>query len=328
MRTILFLLLLATPAVAQPVTAPSSCEVTISRAPDDVRQAIEKWVRAEPRCATTLDVRVIPTDGGLYLFARDGAGRIRERIVPDAQSAGVLVASWAADDGIPPPSTTPPPVAPTPSEPAPDPTPAVAPPSDPRLAPPGAFAPPGAAPIAPPVDGAPRPPSRAGRWLTLGGMFQPGSHGGAGLRADIDLHRRGKWTFGAILAASTQSMPIEDGFSGGTMDTVDVRALGYVARTSSFRHWDLRVSLGAGVMSTSASGNLGADRLEARGTFPTAEVSLLLARELRPGWAIAVGPVATWFAQSFQLRYPDGGMSTLDRRAVEVMAFGGLRYRL
>src|SRR5215211_2546137 len=74
------------------------CQVTFARAPDDVRKVIETWVHAEPRCVTTLELRVIPTDGGLYLMARDGNGRTHERLVPDAQSAGVLVASWIADD--------------------------------------------------------------------------------------------------------------------------------------------------------------------------------------------------------------------------------------
>jgi hypothetical protein len=85
-----------TPLPVQP------CDVHIARAPDDVRAAIEAWVRAEHRCSTTLEVRVVPTEGGYYLFARDGRGFVRERIVPDAQSAGVLVASWVADDSIAP----------------------------------------------------------------------------------------------------------------------------------------------------------------------------------------------------------------------------------
>src|SRR5262245_60783497 len=80
---------------------PGVCHVSIVRAPDAVREVVEGWVRAEPRCTGELEVRIVPTDGGYYLFARDGQGRIRERTVPDPQSAGVLVASWAADDALP-----------------------------------------------------------------------------------------------------------------------------------------------------------------------------------------------------------------------------------
>lgn len=79
---------------------PEPCSVTIARAPDDVRVEIEAWVRAEPRCVTPLEVRVVETAGGLYLFARDGRGFTRERIVPDGRTAGALVASWIADDSI------------------------------------------------------------------------------------------------------------------------------------------------------------------------------------------------------------------------------------
>ncbi|MEJ7604318.1 MAG: hypothetical protein WKG01_41040, partial [Kofleriaceae bacterium] len=50
-------------AGAQPVIAPDRCDVTIARAPDDVREVIESWVRAEPRCSVALEVRVVPTDG-------------------------------------------------------------------------------------------------------------------------------------------------------------------------------------------------------------------------------------------------------------------------
>jgi TolA-binding protein len=57
MRTAIIVALAAaaTPAAAQPVTRPSACTVTISRAPDDVRAVVEAWVRAEPRCASSVD---------------------------------------------------------------------------------------------------------------------------------------------------------------------------------------------------------------------------------------------------------------------------------
>lgn len=96
-------------ALAQPVTSPSHapCAVTIAVAPDDARREIEAWVRAEPRCERQLEVRVVPTEDGLYLSARDAEGRVRERIVPDAQAAAVLVVSWMADDSLGPDLPTP-----------------------------------------------------------------------------------------------------------------------------------------------------------------------------------------------------------------------------
>jgi hypothetical protein len=108
--TLIAVLFMAGRSAAQPAPPesrdPGPCEVTIVRAPDDVRREIENWVAREPACRIALDVRVIPTEGGLYLMARDSTGRLRERLVPDAQAAGVLVASWVADDALEP---TPPP---------------------------------------------------------------------------------------------------------------------------------------------------------------------------------------------------------------------------
>src|SRR5262245_50735019 len=74
------------------------CAVDVARAPADVRATIENWVASETHCAHAIEVRVVPTEGGLYLYARDEHGVVRERVVPDAQAAGVLVASWVADD--------------------------------------------------------------------------------------------------------------------------------------------------------------------------------------------------------------------------------------
>lgn len=112
MRSTLVLLAFAGQAAAQPVTRPErDCKVTIALAPADVRAEIEAWVHSEPRCEHELEVRVVPTKAGYYISARDERGRVRERVVPDAQSAAVLVVSWMADDSLgpvfPPPERAP-----------------------------------------------------------------------------------------------------------------------------------------------------------------------------------------------------------------------------
>jgi hypothetical protein len=104
----------AAPALADP------CTVDMVRVPDDVRPVIEKWVAAEPSCRIHLAVRVLATDGGYYVLATDPAGGVRERLVPDATTAAVLIASWVADDGGTTATATP---SPTPT-PTPAPTPA------------------------------------------------------------------------------------------------------------------------------------------------------------------------------------------------------------
>lgn len=78
-----------------PVTE-GSCAVAIARAPDEVHAAIARWVAEEPRCGAPLTVRVVSTADGLYVLAQAADGRTFERVVPDAEAAGVLVASWAA----------------------------------------------------------------------------------------------------------------------------------------------------------------------------------------------------------------------------------------
>ncbi|MCE9575182.1 MAG: hypothetical protein K8W52_18665, partial [Deltaproteobacteria bacterium] len=95
------LALLATAAASSSAAAQEAptCQVEILRAPPEVQPVIEEWVRAEKVCGPALKVRVIPTAGGLYILAEDANGRVRERVVPDATTAAVLIASWAADDG-------------------------------------------------------------------------------------------------------------------------------------------------------------------------------------------------------------------------------------
>src|SRR5688572_29410484 len=93
--------LAVSPAAAETaVRTEAACEVRFVRAPDDVRLEIERWLCAESHCMSSIDLRVVPTDDGYYLLAQRPDGRIHERVVPNAQSAGVLVASWVADDWV------------------------------------------------------------------------------------------------------------------------------------------------------------------------------------------------------------------------------------
>ena len=295
---------MAAPAAAQPVTQPSTCEVTISRAPDEVREAIEAWVKAEPRCSTTLDVRVVTTEGGFYLFARDSAGRIRERIVPDAQSAGVLVASWVADDLI---AATPPPPAPMP----PSATPVVAPPGD-----------------APAVVATAQAPRTSNRWLTLGATVEVEGHS-AGVRGELDLLQRGKWTLGAILAGSYSELAFgPELFASGRLEVVDIAVLAALSRTSSFGKWNMRLSVAAGLLRTRVTGDIEGEPMDASAFTPTAEASIVFSREFLDGWAFAAGPIVTMPAQEYTVMDDSGSEVRFARRGLDVMAFGGLRRRL
>jgi hypothetical protein len=313
-KLILSLLAVSAPAAAQPVTQPSTCQVTVSRAPDEVRDAIEAWVAAEPRCTSTLDVRVVPTDGGFYLFARDEAGRVRERVVPDAQSAGVLVASWVADDLIErhvPESAPTPTIAPTP---APDRTPV--------------FAPPGT--TMPNVDAVVAPVKRKepyGRWLTIAGSFDKRFDKG-GLRAELDIKRHGSWSFGVGLARSGTELSAMATSSRGYIEVDDTRALATVSHTTTFgRRWELRLGLAAGVMHTDAEGWIEDVSIGASGVFPTADLSMMVNMRLFDNWALAVGAFAAANAQTYKIE-TGRGLMTIERGGLEHNWFAGFRRRL
>jgi hypothetical protein len=257
-------------AVAQPVTRPGevpACRVAIAYAPDDVRAEIDAWVRAEPRCERELEVRVVPTDDGLYLQARDERGRVRERVVPDAQSAAVLVVSWMADDSLGPTHT---PMLERPTY-----RPSVAPGlSDPET-------PPGFG------DGiaatGPVRPRRATRALMLGAI---GSETTGGLRAQIDLFAGRRWTLG-----------IGGGFRAKHDDEEDrvAQARLVFGTTRTFGRLSLRLHLGVGVDAAKPDRMEHDDEMESSHRYgdvvPRAEAGAFAAFEVARGWGLVGGPL-------------------------------------
>ncbi|HEY5926543.1 MAG TPA: hypothetical protein VIV11_32875 [Kofleriaceae bacterium] len=321
----LALVLAASPAAAQP--SRGTCQVNIARAPDDVRGVVESWVQAEPRCTISLEVRIVPTNGGLYLLARDEFGRVRERVVPDAQSAGVLIASWVAADShenqtpfdVRHPSTAP--------------APAAVPPaavlgSEGMLAPGEGLAP-GATPaIAATATARPLQP----RWLSLGGMFAMSGTGGGGLRGELDWKARRIMSIGFASSVSTSGMivagPTYD--SMGQLDSFDGKLIAYLALTGQRGRWRLRASVGLGAVYTQAMLRRQQSSSEASGLFPTGELAVSVSRELGTNWALSAGPVFSLYAQEYEIL--DAGQYdyyyTVQRRDIEPMMFLAARYRL
>jgi len=310
-----------TPASAQPVTSPASCAVTIARAPEDVRVVVEEWVRAEPRCSSALEVRIIPTDGGLYIFAQDEHGRIRERIVPDPQSAGVLIASWVADDSmyVPPPTATP----------AGDVLPEHTVMGTERLS----------------AGPAPFPASRSNRmskWIGLSvGMSARRSDDG-GVRADLDLLTHGQYSFGIAASVTETRIPTTGPDGMGELSTSDKKLMVTAARTWQQGRWYVRGLAGVGAVYSyalsmpywSASS---AEIVEAEGWFPTAEAAAAAGVELGNDWSLQFGPTLTLYSEHFTgdqiLPNPANFMYgpntvTLSRNDPELLLFTGLRYRL
>ena len=353
------IVLAAAPALAQPAPvaapAPAGCNVNIVRAPDPVRQTIERWL-ANEHCTLGLQVRIIPTEGGLYILATDDHGRVRERIVPDAASAGVLIASWAADDGLggaaPPPGVDPGPPAPMPAPMAPPP-PAPPPPaagygpsvgygpaSGPNAAyggpPPawnGSFHPPGQYG---PSDELPPPPEvqHPTKLMSLAAGF--GANSSGGLRLELELWNHSNWIIGASAGLTGSTMYVDDYSGSGSYYNANVTdftlavTLGRIARWGD---WYLRGNAGLGVMmssltldqynyqtynDTSGSGSEASAYIEA-GAFLGHSIGS------SKQWEIEAGPV---FSYSKQDWYLTNSNMTMYRDAGNAMLMLGLRHGL
>lgn len=258
--------LTSTLAHAQPVTRPSDlpCRARVIEAPEPVRAEIERWVRSEPRCERELDVRVTRVAGGFHLVATDNEGRVRERVIPDAQSAAVLVVSWMADDAI---DDGPAPVSP------------------------GLLAP---VPVVPrlPVQKleldsgspalrrrAPLAPSRRHRWLGLGAS---GGDESIGVHAQLDLFAIGAWTLGIAGGWQTGERDLE-------MDDADV-AVGdatlFAAYTWSLGRVDVRAQLGLGA-ALEATSMMGDDV----SVLPKGQAGAFLRVRVGEPWGLLGGPL-------------------------------------
>lgn len=332
MKTVISLgLLLAAShaALAQPVTSPATCAVKVLRAPDDVRQVVEAWVQAEPRCSVALDVRIIPTDGGLYLFALDERGRIRERMVPDAQSAGVLVASWVADDTM---YTPPPKTAPT---------------QDDRVDP---FAVRGGGPNSDlttpgltlstePVDGMSKELTNrnVSKWVGLGFLTDFDGREG-GLRLDADVWTRGKSSLGAALSSTEGHMDVVASQGAGYMTSRDIKLMATGSHTWQSGRWFGRAAAGVGAVHTQVLISIDEPSFastygfyEASGWTGITEASLVGGAELGKNWSLSFGPMLTLYAQNLHASDASGYMQEtveFSRRDLQLLVYTGLKYRL
>jgi hypothetical protein len=206
---------------------------------------------------------VIPTEGGLYLMARDSTGRLHERLVPDARAAGVLVASWVADDTL-------------------EPTPPA----------------PGAAkvPQAPEAETPPAPvlqrvvlvpaPAEGRRWA-LGMTVLPGEVGGARVRGSVDAVRQGH---------AAAELTLGGGYSDFQnvfmqIRRIDTRALLGLSWTQGSGTWRVRLQVAGGavwshVMRTgdTPAGNWGALAFEG---------TVVLDYHMSNEWSVGIAPIGT-----------------------------------
>jgi len=322
------LLALAAPVAAQPAGPVSrTCEVRFVRAPDDVRYVIETWLAAEPHCSSKIDLRVIPTDHGFYLIAQRPDGRLHERYVPDAQSAGVLVASWVADDWVAPrtaPASSDIWNAPRPGAPPATPTRSV-----PQYTTPSETS----------VITAARSPLRresAPRWLTLGAMFDTDRPEDGGLRAELDVFSRGGISLGVALAYSETMMRMYSSLSSlGSASEIrsnDLAATVYGAYTLRYGRWELRGAVGAGAVYSEVDGTVDSnpgtwtpmESLSATGGGVVLTASLLATLRIGDRWGINAGLTSHFISEQF----PTNLESEIQRTDSRVFFFTGLRRRI
>jgi hypothetical protein len=261
--------------------------VTIVGTPE-VRDVVEDWVLAEPRCTGQLEVRIVATDGGYDVFARDGAGRTRERVVLDVQSAGALIASWAADDAPPAPS--------------------------PLLVP--------GVPLPAPVVYLARRTYRWGGGVSLAYVTRgSATHG---WRAEADIVGRGPVSVGVSLSRTAFELPLEGGAT--TLFGLDTRATAYSAGTFHRGRLSLRLGLGLGAMQT--GGTVNGFSIEDTGWKPIGELTLQAGLEVGrwslTAGAITTLIDQTWTTWNEGAIAP---VDKTKRRG-DVLALLGVRYRL
>lgn len=303
----------ATPAVAQPVTSPTACSVDLVRAPEDVRALVERSLADARHCSVALEVRIVQTKDGLYIMARDDRGTVRDRVVPDAQTAAALIASWA-DDGQPAPIAT------------------IDFHADVRIAPMQDIAalPPSAPGLVPAAtladDGAPRERSRPHHWVSEFLLFGGGVSAFRGLRGEIDVIHRASWTAGiSATIASTRN----EGAMNEELGVSDLGMTVYVAHPFRLGGWDMQPAAGLGFVWTRADdfgppstidpGVPGLYHYEK--VSPIAEVSFLASHALIGNLAAAAGVVVTAYGQHFNTVDPQ-----LQDRSIDAVAVGGLRF--
>ncbi|MEO6774143.1 MAG: hypothetical protein ABI437_13895 [Kofleriaceae bacterium] len=299
-------------AAAHALADPAPCAVTIVRAPDDVRATVEHWLASE-RCEVPLVVRIIPTEGQLYIYAQDERGRVHERTVPDAQSAGVLIASWTADDGI---------VLPAPVPVAPVARPAAPPARD-------VFAPTLLRDRAPVVARS----KPVEHWLTFGAAA--GTSGSIGVRAELEIVRRDGFSADLVIKWGEASMnelsdPLGDGsYLARFRDASALAGAHYTWKL--WDRWRVRAGLAAGIVGSEldlhyvalATGMI--STATASMISATAEGSLLVGRSFGDDWELDVGPIATISNQGW---YMVDQQELLVRPPGAVLAFAGIRRAL
>jgi hypothetical protein len=153
-------------------------------------------------------------------------------------------------------------------------------------------------------------------------MLQADGISGGGLRGEFDVLPWGRWALGIAIAGSTSDILLDD--VGTYVNTIDTRAVATLSYTHERGRWHVRGLAGLGVVRTTIDGWVNGYEQSGTAAFPMVELSAMVGRELRGGWAIAAGPVFTIYKQEMF----SANMEVTIVRDGEVMAFAGVRKRL
>jgi hypothetical protein len=261
-----------------------------------VRDAVSAWVFHESHCGAPLEVRIVETREGLYVFARDTDGRVRERVVPDAQSAGVLIASWAAADA---PAQEPPSMAIELSYlPAADRAPVVT-----RHAPPA-------------------------KTFAMHGVV---NHNTRGARWELDLRQRGALRLGLAASIGHDGHVDYENRGHDVLEYVDMKAMGQLAVVGEAGAVRLQWSAALGAHVTYLQGtNYFTDapmpevsRFNAVSTSPAVETAAALGVRVSPQWYLEVGALVAVLTQKYWARPAN---TEIEARGLEALFFTGVRY--
>jgi hypothetical protein len=160
-----------------------------------------------------------------------------------------------------------------------------------------------------------------GRWLTL--AVAGGVHGTAstGLRAELDLFRRGGWTLGIAVGGTTAEIPRRDGMA--LYPILELRGMASLGYSVQRGRWHLRLQGGVGVVQARSTSSVEGEHISFNGPRPAVEASAMLGRELLEHWAVAAGPMLTWYRQEIS-----DGMAIFFQHGTDATLFLGIRRQL
>lgn len=169
------------------------------------------------------------------------------------------------------------------------------------------------------------------RWLSLSVTSEPRRYDATrGARAELDLADVDGFMVGGVVAADQGTLGIYDGGMTAQLRTTDVKALVSIARAAQLHGWELRGTLAAGMVRTTATGDMTAAAttmpISGGGVFPTAEASARVTVPISPRWAVTAGPTATYYDQHF--RFVNGTPGGETHRLGELVIAAGLSLRL